>query len=231
MRLTYGSAFAALKTVYEDLFKAFMTAQATDELGEFQMSAEDLLLLSKRAVDFRDFTISAARNAAADVASINMVVQFWTDVMIAHGRAPNNSGIKRFMWFEWCKIDPETNRVTRTNARYDTDGLVRCLIVKSGELYAEYELDTRQRNREPELSVNNIRGECQSERFWVPAPKNSKHRSHRMSFEGLGQISVWVLRCDRMEPSLQNVFMEQFEKDQDDESPELAMAGDEKSPI
>jgi hypothetical protein len=231
VRLIYGSAFSGFSALYNDLMPALKLADQSGTIGEFPMTEGDQALLRENSAAFRSFSINTARNASDDVSSINMTSQFWTDVMISYGRANGNGGIRRFMWFAWCVVDPVTNRVTVTNAKQDMDGLVRCVIVKSGELYAEYELDTRQRNREPELSLSNVKAQCQSERFWIPSPKTSKNRAHRMSFEGMGQISVWVLRFDRMDASLQAVFSEQFEKAQNDDEPDLPMDPDEKSPI
>ncbi len=231
VRLTYGSAFSAFTALYNDLMPALKSAHEAGTVGDFTITDNDIALFQESCSTFRAFSINAARNASDDVSSINMTSQFWTDIMIAHDRAHGNSGIRRFIWFVWCIIDPTTNKVTVTNATQDTEGLVRCVIVKSGSLYAEYELDTRQRNREPELSIANVKAQCQSERFWVPHPKNSKNRAHRMSFAEIGQISVWVLRFDRMDATLQSVFAEQFEKKIDEDEPDLPYGQEEKSPF
>ena len=161
----------------------------------------------------RNFTLAYAHNAAADVTAINFVVKYWSDVVTFLNI---NQSIKRFIWFEWCNIDPETSKVTRTNVNRDQDGVVRCIIVKPKELYAEYQQESRKRGHEPELSIDNIRAECQQERYWVPYPKAGTRRAHRISMGDQGQIDVWVLRWDRMDPAMQNLFAEKFESGDDD---------------
>lgn len=213
MRLSYGSAFTAFRCLFERFFLVIEEAHKQGSLGEF-MSREDLLLLQDHAINLKPFTLSYARNAAADVASINFVVKFWRDVMTAYARGGD---VKKFIWFNWCTIDTATNQVTVTNAKRDGDGLIRCVLAQASPLYASYEEDCRHRGHTPELSLNNIRAESQTERYWVPGPTNRKNRSHRYSTEHQGQVNVWVLRVDRMDPALASVFNERFDANDDGE--------------
>jgi hypothetical protein len=219
LRLTYGSAFATVGALISHFSACIVENIKAGTLGEWPMSRADRVLLQDSMANFQNFTIDYARKAAADVISINFVVKFWSDVVTFANI--NTSNIRKFIWFEWCFIEPGTNRVRRSTSNQDGEGLVRCVIVKPRELYAEYQQESRKRGHEPELSFSNIRAECQNEPYWVHAPKNRSRQAHQITFEGHGYIDVWVLRCDRMDPSVQAVFAEQFEKndgrDEDDE--------------
>jgi hypothetical protein len=218
VRLSYGTAYAAFKTLIDHFNEAVFNAIDAGTLGEMTMSRSDLTLLKDAVERLRDFSINYAQRAAADVISINFIVKYWSDVVTFMNI---NSSMKRFIWFERCIIDQATNKVTVTNATEDTPGLVRCVLVKPKELYEEYAKESRQRGRDPELSLSNIRAECQNERYWVPAPKTTGRQAHRIRTKDHGQIDVWVLRCDRMEPAIEAIFAEQFEGDDDEEKLDL----------
>ena len=128
MRLSYGTAFCGFSTMMAHFMEAATAAQAAGTWGEFPMLKDDLLLLRERVEDLRNFTLAYAHNAAADVTAINFVVKYWSDVVTFLNI---NQSIKRFIWFEWCNIDPETSKVTRTNVNRDQDGVVRCIALGS----------------------------------------------------------------------------------------------------
>jgi hypothetical protein len=224
MRLSYGSAFCAFTTMMDHFMEAYTAALAAGTWGDFQMVKPDLALLSEHVANLRPFTLGYARNAAADVTSINFVVKYWSDVVTYLNI---NSALKRFIWFERCSIDPGTGKVTITTAKSDIEGTLRCVIVKPKELYAEYQKESRQRGHEPELSISNIRAECQNERYWVPAPKGgpsgATRRAHRLCIENHGQIDVWVLRCDQMDAAMADLFSEKFEQSEDDDQEPLRL--------
>lgn len=213
MRLSYGTAYCAFTSLMSHFSECVEPAKQSGTWGDSSMTRSDLLLLIDKVESLRSFTLNYARNAVADVTSVNFVIKFWKDVMTFTNI--NTSGIRRFIWFERCIISEE-NKVVVTNSKTDQPGIVRCVIIKPNELYAEYMKDSRQRGNEPDLPLSNIRGECQQEKFWVPAPKSQKRQAHRMSMEGHGQIDVWVLRCDRMDVSMESIFSEKFEEDPDD---------------
>lgn len=217
LRLNYGTAFAAVNTLLQEFGTTIATANTEKTIGEFTMSQPDLILVRDHASNLRTATIAYARNAAADVTTLNMVVKFWSDVMVTLNRNPD---LKKYIQFSRCVIDG-SNKVTPTVHKYDDENTVRCVLVRSGELYAEYERDTRQRGQEPDLTLSNIRAQSQHERYWVPAPTNAKYQAHRISLPDIGQTRVWVLRCDRMDPSLEALFSEQFDKDIKEDEPEL----------
>ncbi len=223
-RISYGSAYAALTTMVKHFSEAMRDATAEDTLGDPGISDADALVVAEHLSKFRAFTINYVRSAAADVMSINFVVKFWTDVIsfVNIDRTLHN-----FIWFKRCAIDPETGRVTPSPALYDAEGTIRCVIIKPNELYAEYLRLSRSRGHDPELSQAGIRGECSNERYWVPAPKGQKNQSHRFPMRELkenekGQVTnVWVLRCDRMDEAMQQIFAGQFEQNEDEDQERL----------
>lgn len=215
LRLTYGSAYAMIRTMIkhlgESLVQAAEIAKETGDTSFLKCPREDYNLVHEKFQDLRDFTITYAREAASDVTSINFVVKFWKDV-VTYCNISGNSSIRKFIWFEWCRIDPETNKISRTTATADGPGLTRCILFKGNEVYAEYEKEHRQRGKEPELTLSVIRAEMAAESYWIPAPKNQKRQAHRLSFEQVGQIDVWALNWNKMSPAIQSIFSEQFEK-------------------
>jgi hypothetical protein len=124
--------------------------------------------------------------------------------------------MKSFIRFERCEIDAD-NRVRILKTTRDVDGSVRCVIVRAAELYAEYEKEMGQRRVTPDLSLEGIRGEIRRENYWVPAPATLKNKAHRLSWGDDGQKSCWVLRFDRMEPPLQQVFADHFNEEEQEE--------------
>ncbi len=223
-RISYGSAYAAMMTMVKHFQDAILEARENETLGDDNMSEADGLVLKDHISKFRAFTINYVRSAAADVMSINFVVKFWTDVISFVNIDPT---LQRFIWFKRCAIDPETGKVTPSPALYDQEGTVRCVIIKPNELYAEYQKLSRQRGHEPELSQAGIRGECSNERYWVPAPKGQKNQSHRFPMRELkenekGQVTnVWVIRCDRMDEAMQQIFAGQFEQTEDEDQEKM----------
>jgi hypothetical protein len=216
LRISYGTAWAVFHTMMEYFSQTLATARAEGTFEKLSISPPDIAILSSATSDFKTFAINYAKNAAVDVISINFVVKFWSEVVTYSNLS--HSAVKHHIWFEWCKIDPETNKAVRTTAVRDTEGLVRCIILQPKELYAEYEKEKRSRGQEPELKLGNIRAELQNERYWLKAPTNQKRQAHRMSFGEKGQIDVWILRFDCMQPAVQAVFAEKFEmKDEEDE--------------
>lgn len=222
LRLTYGTAYAMINTMFRHFGSAFSAAAAKAKLQETQpatfltVSRDDYNLVAEHSATLRDFTTTYAKEAAADVTSINFVVKFWKDV-VTYCNISGNSNIRKFIWFEWCHLDPETNKIVRSTATSDAEGLTRCILFKPNEVYAEYEKEHRQRGKEPELSLSVIRAEMAVESYWIPAPKNQKRQAHRLSFEGVGQIDVWALNWSKMSPVVQSIFSEQFEKGQVDD--------------
>jgi hypothetical protein len=217
IRISYGTTYSAFITLFNHLAAAIQEEKTTDPSAELNISRNDLITLRDATENLHDFTITYAQRAAADVLAINFIVKFWSDLVTFTNI---NHSLRRFIWFERCIID-ENNKVTISTATRDTPGVVRCVLLKPKELYAEFQKESRQRGHEPELSLSNIRAECQHEKYWVPAPKTTGRQSHRVSIKDLGQIDVWVLRLDRMEPAIEAIFSEPFEKDQDDSEPML----------
>lgn len=218
LRITYGTAFSMVSTMMKMLMN--------QSLGEHNISDHDMRLVRDSYASLREFTINYAKEAAADVTSINFVVKFWKDVVTYSNINGGASNIRKFIWFEWCKVDPETNKITRTTAKQDSDGFKRCILFRGNELYAEYEKEHRQRGKEPELTLSVIKAEMKAEAYWIPAPKTQARQAHRMSFDGHGQVDIWALDWHKMSPSVQQIFAEQFEKEDlgdDDPSPPLAL--------
>lgn len=229
LRLTYGTAYSMVTVMLQHLSEAITaateTAKAAGEKFSFPIPEADLILTHNHFLGLRDFTITYAKEAAADVTSINFVVKFWKDV-VTYCNISGASSIRKFIWFEWCKVDPDTNKITRTTAKKDAPGLTRCILFRGNEVFAEYEKEHRQRGKEPELTLSVIRSEMAAESYWIPAPKNQKRQAHRLSFEGNGQVDVWALNWHRMSPAVQSIFSEQFEKDDygdDDPMPEFGI--------
>lgn len=223
-RISYGATYAALITMIRHFHESLLEAKEAGTLGDEGISDDDTEVLGQNIQQLRSFTINFVRNAAADVMSINFVVKFWTDVISFVNIDPT---LSRFIWFKRCQIDPETGKVTPTAALYDMEGTVRCIILKPNELYAEYQKLSRQRGHEPELTQAGITGECRSERYWVAAPKGFKNQSHRFAMREIkdgekGQLTnPWVLRCDRMDEALQQIFAGMFEQEEDQDQDKL----------
>jgi hypothetical protein len=231
LRLTYGTAFSMVTTMLnhfnEAIWEAVAAAKSAGETpNAYTSTKEDLKLVHESFGGLREFTINYAKEAAADVTSINFVVKFWKDV-VTYCNIPGATSIRKFIWFEWCKVDPETNKITRTTAKQDTEGLTRCILFRGNEVFAEYEKEHRQRGKEPELTLSVIRAEMAAEAYWIPAPKHQKRQAHRLSFENHdGQLDVWALNWHKMSPAVQQIFSEQFEKEDygdDDPMPQLSL--------
>lgn len=224
-RISYGSAYAGLLTVTKHFQDAIRGARAAGTLGEDHMSEADGSVLVDHFNKFRAFTINYVKSAASDVMSINFVVKFWRDVVSFSNI--DTISLSRFIWFKRCTIDPETGKVTPLVAEYDIEGSVRCIIMRPNEVYEEYLKQSRLRGHNPELTLAGIRGECSNERYWVPAPKTGKNQSHRFPMRELkegekGQATnLWVLRCDRMDEAMQQIFSERFEQSEDEEQDKL----------
>jgi hypothetical protein len=212
-RIAYGTAYCAFQTLMEHFLSAVTQAQQEDPALSIPITRQDLSLLIRTYEEHRPFTINYACKAAADVLSINFIVKFWSDVVTYSNINPS---IRRFIWFERCIIDDD-NKVTITNANTDVEGTVRCVIIKAKELYAEFQKESRQRGHEPELAFNNLRSECRHERYWVPAPTSTTRQAHRIYIKEHGTIDVWVLRLDRMDPTVEAIFAEKFELDGEDD--------------
>ncbi len=223
LRITYGTAHSMAHTLNSHFLEGITTARENGCESAITIPREDLTLFRDHLENLHAFTISYAKEASADVTSINFVVKFWKDV-VTYCNINGSSNIRKFIWFEWCKIDPETNRITRTTATQDGESLVRCILFRGDPLYAEYEKEHRQRAKEPELTLNVIKAEMKVENYWIPAPKTHARQAHRLSFEGHGQVDVWALNFHKMSPVLQSIFAEQFEKSEADEY------GDDPSP-
>jgi hypothetical protein len=219
IRITYGTAYSAFSCLMNHMLQAIGTAQKNNTLGEISISRSDLNLINQKFETFLDFTTGYALRAAEDVISINFVVRFWKDVVTY---SHINHAIAKFLWFERCEIN-EHNKVIPLATTMDIEGAVRCVIVRGPELYAEYQKECRTRGVEPDLILSNIKSECTAEKYWVPAPKTTARQSHRMSREGQGQIDVWVLRCDRMEPALKSIFDAEFDREAKDETEPLGI--------
>lgn len=212
LRYVYGTAWAAYTVLATKLQDHLALGQSNSEAP---ITKPDLLMIKEYSENFREETISYSKNANADVASINFVIRFWQNVVICMSVEHE---MKNFIHFARCQIS-DTNKVTVTNLNTDLDGTVRCIIVQSGELYAIYERFMRSRGISPDLSLQGILGEIRRENYWVPAPQDMRNKSHR--FSGIwsnqsGQKTCWVLRYDKMEPALQQVFTDHFESDSED---------------
>jgi len=216
VRLVYGTSYACFTAIWNRLLPFLLEGNQT---AENPISKPDLVLVKEHMETFREDTITYARNANADVASINFVIKFWQNVVTSLG---SNQTMKRFIRFERCKID-EKNRITPMAGNLDVDGIVRCVIVRDAELYAEYEKEMAQRRQSTDLSYEGIRSEIRRENYWLPAPTNLQNKTHRLSIwgDGEGQKRCWVLRYDKMEHALQQVFADQFESNISDEQEEI----------
>jgi hypothetical protein len=210
LRLVYGIAWAAFTTMYKRMMPILSSAPYPEEEAIIK---NDLIMIKDHIGTFREDTITYATNANSDVASINFVIKFWQNVCVA---LEGHNSMKKFIRFERCEIDPD-NRVKMLATKRDVDGSVRCVIVRAGELYAEYEKEMGQRRVTPDLSLEGIRGEIRRENYWVPAPATLKNKAHRLSWDDDGQKSCWVLRFDRMEPPLQQVFSDHFNEEEQEE--------------
>ena len=217
LRLTHGMAWASFTALFDRLIGYLpAVAEMAKEDPDTAIAKEDLILLRDSVSSFRQDTITYAKDATSDVASINFVIRFWQNIVT--GLSVEHE-MRKFIKFERCQIS-ETNRVIPLATKIDIGDSVRCILVRSQEIYALYEKFMRSRGQSPDLSMEGIRGEIRRENYWVPAPSDMRNKSHRISkvWGDDGQQSCWVLRCDKMEPTLQQVFADHFDCTEQDDS-------------